>query len=106
MQVTNGLTSNADQGVWVAKDIEGMHLRAIVMESEVENRSSREPSKLRVCSTKPLSMRERRQARQAEKERRATEAKNKRQLQASQENRIAPSQATAPHVRGFLELKI
>lgn len=106
MQSVTAAATNVEQAVWVAKDMGGMHIRTNVLESEVEATSSREPSKLRVCSTKPLTMRERRLARQAEKERRAAEAKNKRQVQASQENRLAPSHTAAPHVRGFLELKI
>jgi hypothetical protein len=106
MQAVTAPATHVEQGVWVAKDMGGMHVRASVLESELEAIPGREPSKLRVCSTKPLTMRERRLARQAEKERRAAEAKNKRQVQASQDNRLAPSQTNAPHVRGFLELKI
>lgn len=102
MQPSNSI----DEATLAAQDIDALHVRGTPVESEVE---SREPSKLKVSSTKPLTMRERRQARQEEKARKAMEAKNKRREQATaggEDGRDQSIQAASSHVRGFLELKI
>lgn len=100
------INSNLDEGTLTTQDMDVLHVRGTPKEIEVET-LIREPSKLRVSSTKPLTMRERRLARQEEKAKRAIEAKNKRrerQMAANQDN--STSLTSVPHVRGFLELKI
>ncbi|UZJ53040.1 hypothetical protein CBS101457_002360 [Exobasidium rhododendri] len=88
-----------------SKDLNSLHVRE---EWPIEDHQEREPSKLKVSSTKPLTMKERRQARQEEKARKAMEAKNKRRERAAndEENTREQSLPVSSHVRGFLELKI
>lgn len=105
--VTIQQNSNLDEGTLTTQDLDALHVRGTHTEKEIDT-LVKEPSKLRVSSTKPLTMRERRVARQEEKAKRALEAKNKRRerTMVTNEEDNTTSLTSAPHVRRFLELKI
>ena len=99
-----------DAGTLAAAEIDHLNVRGTPVESEpIAAEPVRETSKLRTSTTKAMTMRERRLARQEEKAKRAVEAKNRRRERAlgvSRATEEGEMREPASHVRGFLELKI